>query len=123
VAADGRGEAARRVKAKGVTVIEGGKGLPPQLTRELTILVPKHVGEIIDQLYELVKKHYPHQNDFLEDLLKEGLKSALDAQRAAQAALMEAAEADMAQQSKIEIADRIPANIVDLVLAKNKVDA
>lgn len=85
----------------------------PQPKVELTaieIVIPRKVAEAIDELHLLVEKHYPHRNDFLEDLLKEGLKSALQAQQAAIAQMQ--ADALAAQGEKpealIQIATAIP---------------
>lgn len=102
----------------GLEVLDGGKTIPPKyvMLREFVIVVPKKVGDAIDQLYKFVADHYPTRNDFLEDLLREGLRSGLEAQMQAQAQLMmEQAQAEQAKKA----AAPVPDNIADLVLAQH----
>jgi hypothetical protein len=54
---------------------------------QLTILIPREVAKAIDDLHEFVTREFPSRNDFLEELLKEGLRSALQAQQEALAAM------------------------------------
>ncbi len=82
----------------------------PQPKVELTaieIVIPRRVAVAIDELHQLVEKHYLHRNDFLGDLLKEGLKSAVQAQQAAVAQMQAdalAAQAKEAEGNLIQLA-------------------
>lgn len=62
---------------------------PTHMYREFSLVVEKPLGDTIDTLYELVQRHFESRNDFLIELLKEGVTvahtAALDAAREQQA--------------------------------------
>jgi hypothetical protein len=104
------GAAKRRAQARWKGIPDPGPTPPVELT-QLVIVIPRKVAEAIDELHKLVEKHYPHRNDFLEDLLKEGLKSALQAQQAAIAQMqvdaLAAQEATRPEQL-VQLATEVP---------------
>lgn len=83
------------------------KGLPdpgptPSVAQtQLTILVERPLVEAIDGLHALVEKHFESRNDFLVELLNEGLRSA--AQAATEAAAALAAQQEQEARPAIEI--------------------
>ncbi len=54
---------------------------------QLTILIPRQMNEAINSLSDFVAKEFPFHNDFLVELLSEGLRSAAQAALEAQQAL------------------------------------
>ncbi len=104
------GEARRRR----LTLIKSGKAEeahqpamkpPPANLTLLEILIPTPVAKAINELHELVVKHYPSRNDFLEDLLKAGLQTAVEAQREA--------VAQMQADALVQLATVIPEGMQD----------
>lgn len=73
---------------------------PTSMLTEFTIVVEREVGRMIDELHEQVQKHFGSRNDFLVELLKEGLRGAADA-----AAEVAQAKAEIA---KLDHSPRLP---------------
>lgn len=77
---------------------------------QLTILVPRSIAKALDDVHEFVSKDFPSRNDFLEEILKEGLRSAIQAQKEALEALA-AREAEEAKPA-IEVDDARPKEVI-----------
>jgi len=94
------------------------KGLPdpgptPSVDRVLiSVLVPKRVAQAIDELHEFVVKEFPARSDFMEELLKEGLRSAAQAQQEALAAALQAKQAPVTEPDTVVDAEGRPALVV-----------
>jgi hypothetical protein len=79
---------------------------------QLTILIPRKVAKAIDELHAFVESHFPSRNDFLEELLREGLGVALQSQKEAIAAL-EAMQREEARPAIEVETDHRPAEIIN----------
>lgn len=88
--------------------------MPKVELTKLEILIPRSVAGAINDLHEFVIKQYPSRNDFLEDLLKEGLKSALQAQQAAIAQMQaDQLAAQHVEEPLVQLATVIPKGMED----------
>lgn len=65
-----------------------------------TVILPKTVSEGITKLWDFLKKHYPSRHDFLVELIREGLASAMQARDEAEAR-RQMREAQKANESRL----------------------
>jgi hypothetical protein len=93
---------------------------PSMMLTELRILVETPLAKAIDELHEMVSKEMPSRNDYLVELLKEGLRGAAEAGIEAQRELAERQHPDHVEpRPSIEITNPgIPAEERDAISSR-----
>lgn len=78
----------------------------------IEIILPSEIVGAINELYEFVDRHFASRNEFLVELLQEGVKVAALAQRAAQEAMERQAQAAVVEPL-VQLATHVPAGMKD----------